>query len=74
MQETKKAILEADEYGDAQVIAHKLDISQEDQVQQVVEAVVSEFGRIDYAVNAAVRTLCLSMMNELENLIEDREF
>ena len=35
------------------VIAHVLDVTNEDHVEQVVANVVKDFGRIDYAVNAA---------------------
>ncbi|KAI1638917.1 putative oxidoreductase [Biscogniauxia mediterranea] len=35
------------------VTVHKVDVSNQDQVNQVVQAVATEFGRIDYVVNAA---------------------
>ncbi|KAI0596580.1 putative oxidoreductase [Biscogniauxia sp. FL1348] len=35
------------------VTVHKVDVRNQDQVNQVVQAVAAEFGRIDYVVNAA---------------------
>lgn len=38
---------------DVKVVAHRVDVSQEDQVQQAISEVAQSFGRIDYLVNAA---------------------
>lgn len=52
LQETKRLIEEADEWGDAQVVMEQVNISDEVQVQALLESTVAAFGRIDYAVNA----------------------
>lgn len=38
---------------DFRAIAIHVDVTQEDSVQKMVDAVVKEFGRIDYSVNSA---------------------
>ncbi|CAK4031988.1 Hypothetical predicted protein [Lecanosticta acicola] len=48
---SKKAALQIAE--DAHVVSYTVDVAEESQVQRVIEAVVKDFGRIDYAVNAA---------------------
>lgn len=51
LQRTKTLIKEAAE--DAQVLIHPTDVSKAEQLDQLVEAAVKQFGRIDYAVNGA---------------------
>lgn len=52
LQETKNLIHQADEWGDAQVEIVQVNVSDEAQVQALVDKAVQAFGRIDYAVNA----------------------
>ena len=43
----------------------KLDVSDEQSVKSVVDATVKLFGRIDYALNAAGVSLCISLFDAL---------
>ncbi|KAK4498876.1 hypothetical protein PRZ48_009386 [Zasmidium cellare] len=51
LEETQKAIQEAAK--DVQIVAIETDVSDEAQVNRMVEKTVAEFGRLDYGVNAA---------------------
>ena len=51
LERTKKLI--AGVAGDAQVLAQVTDVTMPEQLDQLVEAAVKQFGRIDYALNGA---------------------
>ncbi|KAF2161874.1 hypothetical protein M409DRAFT_27602 [Zasmidium cellare ATCC 36951] len=53
LEETAKAIHEAATDGDVRVVTIETDVSEEGQVEGMVERTVRELGRVDYAVNAA---------------------
>lgn len=53
LEETTKVIHAVDGKGDTHVLQIVTDVLQEDQIAALIENTVKEFGRIDYAVNAA---------------------
>ena len=51
LERTKKLIAEV--ASDAQVLSQVTDVAKAEQLDQLVEAAVNQFGRVDYAVNGA---------------------
>lgn len=53
LERTKQLIYEVAGDGKAEVLAVKTDVTSAEQIDQLIQSTVKQFGRIDYAINGA---------------------
>ena len=59
LERTQQLINEVAGDGKAEVLAVKTDVTSAEQIDNVIQSAVKQFGRIDYAINGAGEHLCL---------------